>query len=56
MFDFGLSEFILIGVLFILVIKPEDLPKVFRWMGRQYHKLQQLKTRLMREINLMDLD
>lgn len=34
MLDIGWSEFVLIGVVALIVIGPEDLPKLFRTLGR----------------------
>lgn len=34
MFDIGWSELLLIGVVALIVIGPEDLPKLFRTLGR----------------------
>lgn len=34
MFDVGWSELLLIGVVALIVLGPEDLPKLFRTMGR----------------------
>jgi len=40
MFGFGFSEWIVIGLVAMLVIKPEDLPKVFRKLGEWSGKAQ----------------
>ncbi len=36
MFGIGLSEIIIVALVMVVVIKPEDLPKVFRRLGKWY--------------------
>jgi sec-independent protein translocase protein TatB len=38
MFGLGTSELVLIGIVALIFVKPEDLPKLFRWLGRIYGK------------------
>jgi len=51
MFDLSLAEILVIGLLTILMIKPEDLPKFFRLVGKIYGKFESAKTRILRECN-----
>ena len=36
----GLGEIILILILAFVVVGPDDLPKVARWLGRQVRRLR----------------
>lgn len=35
-----MSEFILIAILALILIGPRDLPKVMRWLGQAWNRLQ----------------
>ena len=39
MLNLGLTEILVIFVVAIVVVGPERLPNVVRWLGRQYGKL-----------------
>src|SRR3954471_19387300 len=59
MFDVGFSELIVIGVVALVVIGPERLPKVARTVGVLVGRLQryvaQVKTDINREMELAEL-
>ena len=60
MFSFGIGEMALIFVLGVIVIGPERLPEVFRFLGRQYGKLmrasQDLRRAFMMEADRADAE
>jgi len=51
MFDVGLSELVVIGVIALLVFGPEDLPRVARTVGHLLGKLQRYVADVKSEIN-----
>ena len=59
MFDIGFSEMLVIGVVALVVIGPERLPKVARTLGHLFGRLQryvtQVKTDINREMELAEL-
>ena len=59
MFDFGFSKLLLIGIVALVVIGPERLPKVARTLGHLYGRLQryvtQVKADIHREMEAADL-
>jgi sec-independent protein translocase protein TatB len=59
MFDIAFSELVVIGVVALVVIGPERLPKVARTMGHIFGRLQryvaQVKSDINREIELSEL-
>jgi sec-independent protein translocase protein TatB len=59
MFDIGFSELIVIGVVALVVIGPERLPKVARTLGVLVGRLQryvaQVKSDINREMEMADL-
>ena len=59
MFDFGFSKLLLLGIVALVVIGPERLPKVARTMGHLYGRLQryvtQVKADIHREMEAADL-
>ena len=48
MLNLGLTEIIVILVVAIVVVGPERLPNVVRWLGRQYGKLMRASDELRR--------
>lgn len=40
MFGFGFSEWCIVVLVTLVVVKPEDLPKVFKKLGEWYGKAQ----------------
>ncbi|MCA1977942.1 MAG: Sec-independent protein translocase protein TatB [Thiobacillus sp.] len=59
MFDIGFSELVVIGVVALIVIGPERLPKVARTAGHLYGRLQRyvttVKSDISREIQLDEM-
>jgi sec-independent protein translocase protein TatB len=59
MFDIGFSELLVIGVVALIVIGPERLPKVARTVGHLYGRLQRyvsnVKNDISQEMELEDL-
>src|SRR5258708_3214340 len=59
MFDFGFSKLLLLGIVGLVVIGPERLPKVARTLGHLYGRLQryvtQVKADIHREMEAADL-
>jgi sec-independent protein translocase protein TatB len=51
MFDFGFSKLLLIGIVALVVIGPERLPKVARTLGHLYGRLQRYVTQVKADIN-----
>jgi sec-independent protein translocase protein TatB len=60
MFDIGFSELLVIGIVALVVIGPERLPKVARTAGVLFGRLQryvtQVKADISREMEMADLD
>ncbi len=57
MFDFGFSELLLIGVVALVVIGPERLPKVARTAGHLFGRMQRYVSDVKADINReMQLD
>ena len=55
MFGISIQELLLILILGILIIPPKEFPKVLRFCLNLYKKAQILYTKLLREINMLDL-
>lgn len=59
MFDIGFSEFIVIGLVALIVIGPERLPRVARTvgalLGRAQRYVNEVKTEVRREMEIEDL-
>jgi len=51
MFDFGFSKLFLLGIVALVVIGPERLPKVARTLGHLYGRLQRYVTQVKADIN-----
>ena len=57
MFDIGFSEIVVIGVVALIVIGPERLPKVARTLGHMFGRLQRYVNEVKADINReMELD
>lgn len=59
MFDVGFSELLVIGVVALVVLGPERLPRlardVGRWVGRARHYVNRLRDEIDREVELGEL-
>lgn len=59
MFDVGFSELVMIGLVSLLVIGPERLPKVARlagfWIGKSRAMLESVKTEIHNELQQEEL-
>ncbi|MEI7993836.1 MAG: Sec-independent protein translocase protein TatB [Methylococcaceae bacterium] len=59
MFDIGFSELIMIGLVSLLVIGPERLPKVARiagfWIGKSRNMLASIKAEIKQELQAEEL-
>jgi sec-independent protein translocase protein TatB len=59
MFDVGFWELALVGLVALLVVGPERLPKLARtaglWVGRARHALSSVKAEIDREIKAQEL-
>jgi len=59
MFDFGFSKLLLIGIVALIVIGPERLPRVARTLGHLYGRLQryvsQVKSDIHREMEAAEI-
>jgi Tat protein translocase TatB subunit len=58
MFGIGFSEMVLIGLVLIIFIKPEDYPKFLRSAGRTYGKMKKFYNELVmvKDKILKDID
>src|SRR3979411_383182 len=57
MFDIGFSELLVIGVVALIVIGPERLPRVARTLGHLYGRMQRYVSDVKADINReMELD
>jgi sec-independent protein translocase protein TatB len=54
MFGISFSELFVILVVVLIVVKPEDLPKFFRGLGRIYGQLKRFSLEFMRHLNTLD--
>ena len=50
MFGLGFGEFLILFVVALIVIKPEDIPSVFRKMGDGYRSLHRMVYQVLDEL------
>ena len=59
MFDIGFSELVVIGVVALLVLGPERLPRLARdagrWLGRARRYVNRVREEIDREVELSEL-
>ena len=51
MFDIGLPELLLIGVVVLLLFGPEKLPEIARSLGKGMQKVKQAQMQFQNELN-----
>ena len=49
-------ELFMIAIVAIVLIPSKDIPKVLKFLIKGYRQLQALYTKLLRELNLLNLD
>ncbi len=52
MLNIGMAELMVIGVLVIVFVGPDELPELMRWLGRGYGKLRRASDDLRRAFQL----
>ena len=59
MFDIGFFELLLIGIVMLVVVGPERLPKLMRvtglWVGRANASIQSIRSELAQELRAEEL-
>ena len=55
MFGISIQELVIISLIAIIIIPVKDLPKILKFILRTSKKLQDLYSKLLREINMLDL-
>ena len=53
MFDVGFSEILLVAAVFLICVRPQDLPTVFRQLGRWYRSFRQMYAGFMNEFDFL---
>ena len=56
MFNIGFGEILIVLVVAFVIVGPDDLPKVARWLGRGLRKLRLLMRDIKRETGLDELE
>jgi len=51
MFDIGLSELVLVGVVVLLMFGPQKLPEIARSLGKGMQKLKEAQLQFQNELN-----
>lgn len=54
MFNIGISEIILLGILAVILVNPKELPKVMQKVGRILGSIRQYKDALEKELNSLE--
>lgn len=54
MFGLSFGELIIIVAVLLLVVRPKDLPKVVRGLGRAYGEIRKISSGFLRHINTLD--
>ena len=59
MFDMGFLELLMIGIIALIILGPERLPKAARvvglWIGKAKHGFESMKSEIDRELKLKEL-
>ncbi len=56
MFGIDIFELVLIAIVFIIFVRPEDIPTLFKNLGRVYRSLQQMYHSFLDEMGVWDTD
>ena len=56
MFNLGFGEIIVVLLVALVVVGPDDLPKVARWMGRNLRKLREMLQDIKRQSGLDEVE
>lgn len=56
MFDLGATEVLLVAVTTLIVVKPKDLPQVFRSIGNGVGKLKSIRNEFTKTINQEEIN
>jgi Tat protein translocase TatB subunit len=54
MFGIGFAEILIILLVFIVLVNPKDLPRLFRWLGRLVRQLRELKDSSVRYLRKVE--
>ena len=54
MFGIGIFEFVVIGLIIIIFVKPEDLPRLIRQLANIYQKVKYAYRQIIRDLNIFD--
>ena len=49
MFNIGVGELLIVLLVAFVIVGPDDLPKVARWLGRQFRRLRALMRQIKEE-------
>lgn len=56
MFDIGWGELVLIGLVVLVVVGPEQIPELMRSIGRHIGQLRRLSSQFRSQLAIMDVD
>ena len=56
MFNLGFGEIIVVLLVALVVVGPDDLPQVARWMGRNLRKLREMLQEIKRQSGLDEVE
>jgi Sec-independent protein translocase protein TatA len=50
MFGIGLSELLVIAVLFLIIVNPKEIPGIFRKIGKTYQGMRKMREEFLRNL------
>ena len=56
MFNIGLIELLIIIFFILILVKPNDFPKIFKQLGLFYRKLNQYVSNFKYELSTLDIE
>ena len=56
MLGISLAELSIIVLIGIIIIPPKELPRVIQFVTKLYQRIQKMYVKLLRELNLLNLD